>query len=101
MAGGTEKTHNGKLVEGQALATGLDNARARGAREAQRGDAQLRDVEEATGSHCQQCSSSATTGQATHRTSSVTVPTTTIVFGFLPFSGSPSFAMRERLSGGP
>jgi hypothetical protein len=31
----------------------------------------------------------------------VTVPTTTIVLGFLPFSGSPSFAMRERLSGGP
>jgi hypothetical protein len=39
--------------------------------------------------------------RTTHRTSSVTVPTTTTVFGFLPFSGSPSFAMRERLRGGP
>jgi hypothetical protein len=40
-------------------------------------------------------------GKTTHRTSSVTVPTTTIVLGFLPFSVSPCFAMRERLSGGP
>jgi hypothetical protein len=52
MAGGAEKTHHGKLVEGQGLATSLEDARTRGAREAQRGDAQLGDLEEATGSHC-------------------------------------------------